>query len=76
LGEVKWQVDSDPIDAGDDVVTTYRVHGRGRGSGVEVDQRLTLVWTVRHGKIARVRAYAERGQALEAVKRGSGRSIR
>jgi ketosteroid isomerase-like protein len=67
FGDVSWQLDGDPIDAGDDVVATYRVHGRGRGSGVEVDQRLTLVWSVRDGKIARVRAYLERNQALEAV---------
>jgi ketosteroid isomerase-like protein len=67
FGDVSWQLDGDPIDAGDDVVATYRVHGRGRGSGVEVDQRLTLVWSVRDGKIARVRAYLERNQALEVV---------
>ena len=67
FGDVSWQLDADPLDAGDDVVATYRVHGMGRKSGVEVDQRLTLVWTVRDGKIARVRAYAERSEALEAV---------
>ena len=68
LGDVRWQLDGDPIEAGEgDVVATYRVHGRGRGSGVPVDQRLTLVWSVRDRKVARVRAYGDRAQALEAV---------
>jgi ketosteroid isomerase-like protein len=67
FGDVKWQLDGDPLDAGDEVVVTYRVHVRGRGSGAEVDQRLTLVWLVRDGKIARVRAYRERAEALEAA---------
>lgn len=67
LGDVEWQLDGDPIDADNDVVATYRVHGRGRGSGVAVDQRLTLVWSVRGGKVARVRAFLERSQALEAA---------
>jgi ketosteroid isomerase-like protein len=48
-------------------VATYRVHGRGRGSGAEVDQRLTMIWLVREGKIARVRVYRERAEALEVA---------
>jgi ketosteroid isomerase-like protein len=69
FGDVQWALDGEPIDAGSDVVATYRVHGRGRESGVEVDQRLTLIWSVREGKIARVRAYRERAEALETVGR-------
>jgi ketosteroid isomerase-like protein len=67
FGDVRWDFDGEPIDAGNDVVATYRIHGRGRGSGVEVDQRLTLIWSVRDSKIARVRAYRERAEALEAA---------
>jgi ketosteroid isomerase-like protein len=67
LGDVDWQLAGDPIDAGDDVIATYRVHGRGRVSGVSVDQQLTLVWSVRDGKIARVRAYRERAEALQVA---------
>lgn len=65
--DVSWEFDSEPVDAGDDVVATYRVHARGRGSGAAVDQRISLVWTVRGGRIARVRSYGARAQALEAV---------
>jgi ketosteroid isomerase-like protein len=67
FGDVNWQLDGHPIAAGDDVVATYRVKVRGRGSGVQVDQRLTLVWSLRDGKVVRVRAYLERPEALEAV---------
>jgi|SRR5512134_850745 ketosteroid isomerase-like protein len=67
FGGVNWDLDGEPIDAGDDVVVTYRVHGHGRGSGVAFGQRLTLIWSVRDGKIARVRAYRERAEALEAA---------
>ena len=67
LGEASWEFDEAALDAGDDVVATYRVHARGRGSGAEVDQRLTLIWTVRDGQIARVRAFRDRAEALEAV---------
>jgi hypothetical protein len=65
LGDVKWELDGDPVDAGDDVLATYRVHGRGRGSGVAVDQRITLLWSVRNGKVTRVRAYRERRTPLK-----------
>ena len=67
FGDVNWRIDGDLRDTGDDVVATYRVHGRGRGSGVEVDQRLTLIWTIRDAKVIRVRAYSDRAEALGAV---------
>jgi hypothetical protein len=78
---VTWERDRDPLDAGDEVVATYRVHGRGRASGAEVDQRITLLWSVRDDKITRVRAYRERSEALEAAglrdeeRSGGGRAV-
>ena len=62
-----WHLDEDVVDVGDDVVATYRVRGRGRESGASVEQRITLVWSVRGGKVVRVRAYGERTDALESV---------
>jgi ketosteroid isomerase-like protein len=67
FGDVSWDLEEAPVDAGDDVVATYHVRGRGRESGVAADQRITLVWSVHCGKIVRVRAYRERAQALEAA---------
>lgn len=54
-------------DAGDDVVVTYRAKARGRGSGAVVDQAITLVWTLRAGKVVHIRSYADRAEALTAV---------
>lgn len=54
-------------DAGDAVIVTYRVHARGRGSGVVVDQPLTLWWTVRGGRAVHVRAYMDRLEAMAAA---------
>jgi ketosteroid isomerase-like protein len=52
---------------GDHVVVTYRTRGRGRASGLEIDSTLTLVWTLRDGKVVHIRAYTDRDEALGAV---------
>jgi uncharacterized protein len=52
------------IDAGGDtVVAIERFGGRAKLSGVETDQILGNVFTIRDGKIARGREYATRPQA-------------
>ena len=55
------------IDAGELVVFLVRVTGRGRRSRVPVDLRMTVVASLRDGKIARVRNYPEKPEALEAA---------
>ena len=55
------------IDAGDHVIAIMHVSGRGRQSGVPVENREAHVWTVRSGKMTRLRIYPSRAQALEAV---------
>lgn len=56
------------LDAGDTVVTLATEHGRGRGSGVEVESiRTAHVWTMRGGKAIRVDLYQDRSRALKAV---------
>jgi ketosteroid isomerase-like protein len=54
-------------DVGEAVVVTYCLSARGRGSGIELRQALTLVWTLREGKVIRIRAYLSRADALEAA---------
>jgi ketosteroid isomerase-like protein len=54
-------------DAGDDVVVALRLTARGRQTAIPVEQRTTGVWTVRAGKLLRIRAYASREEALAAV---------
>jgi ketosteroid isomerase-like protein len=56
------------VDAGDDkVVTLVRLSARGKGSGVEVDRRDGIVWTLSDGKVVRLDYYGSRAAALEAV---------
>jgi|SRR5271166_5338081 len=55
------------IDAGDEVIAVMHSWGRGKRSGVPVESHSFHVWTVREGKLARLRIYQERSEALEAV---------
>jgi ketosteroid isomerase-like protein len=55
------------IDAGDDVVIPMVVSVKGRDTGIEVDQHVVQVWTMRDGKAVRVRAYAGKAEALKAA---------
>jgi ketosteroid isomerase-like protein len=57
------------IDAGSDVVAVTRHHGRGRASGVTVETVVAWVFTVRRGKLARMRIFSSKLEALEAVER-------
>jgi ketosteroid isomerase-like protein len=56
------------IDAGQQrVVSSMIQRGRGRASGVEVEQELGTVWTIQDGKIIRAVWFPSRAEALEAV---------
>ncbi len=57
----------DFIDAGDAVVVPYRCRGIGKDSGAQVEMDVTHVYTVREGKIASLREYMSKAEALEAV---------
>ena len=55
-------------DAGDRVVVMGRLVGKGKGSGVEVEQPLAQVITVHDGRVVRWDlGYADRRDALEAA---------
>ena len=55
------------IDAGDSVVAVVRMGGRGKGSGIEIDQWFAWLWTFSEGKVIRVAVYQDRAEALEAA---------
>lgn len=55
------------IDAGDRVIAVVRHRGTGKQSGVKLDLRTYLVYTVRDGKILRMIEYTERADALRAA---------
>ena len=54
-------------DIGDHVVVSTRISGRGRGSGLAIDQLITLVWAVHGGRVTRVWGFRERREALDAL---------
>ena len=65
-----WRfVAEDFIDAEPEVVMLCRQWGRGRGSGIEVEQPFAMVWTFRGGAIIRMRYFDHWNEALEAVGR-------
>jgi ketosteroid isomerase-like protein len=55
-------------EVGDDgVLLVSLLRGRGRGSGVEVEETFAWLYRLREGKITRIDAYLSREQALEAA---------
>jgi ketosteroid isomerase-like protein len=48
----------------DSVLVVCRMRGRGKGSGVEVDQRRASLFHIRDGKVIRLALYWERERAL------------
>jgi ketosteroid isomerase-like protein len=55
------------VDVGDHVVVVFRFVGRGRESGVPIDERLAHLWTVRDGKAIRMVVHSGREEALRAA---------
>jgi uncharacterized protein len=56
------------IDVGDDrVLVHFRLTGRGKGSGIEVDLRGSDLMTLQAGVAVRWVSYPDRGQALKAA---------
>jgi len=55
------------IDAGEAVVVPVRISGRGRASAATLEMRVTHVWVLREGKVARGEVYRTTEEALEAV---------
>src|SRR3954451_14777729 len=55
------------IDAGDRVVVMQHGSGKSKRTGIPVDLRYTVVYTVQDGKIVRGREYPTRSEALKAV---------
>src|SRR5919107_3234331 len=64
----EWQIElNEYLDAGDRVLVRGMQRGRGKGTGVLVEQPLCLVYMLRDGKVVEVRAFFNDGQALEAA---------
>jgi ketosteroid isomerase-like protein len=51
----------------DKIVVIIRMVGKGRASGVPVEERIAHLWTVRDGRGVVLRAYSSPADALEAA---------
>jgi ketosteroid isomerase-like protein len=56
------------IDAGDQIVVSLHQRIRGKGSGAEVVGRIAHVWTMSGGAALRLRIFADKESALEALR--------
>ena len=54
-------------DAGEDLVVQLRLTATGRQTGIPVEQRVFLVWTIRDGRALRVQTYPLLQQALASA---------
>jgi ketosteroid isomerase-like protein len=66
FGDFGWEP-QEFVDLGDDVLAETRFFAAGRGSGAPVEAMVYNVWTVRQGKVVRVRGFLSRERALEAA---------
>jgi ketosteroid isomerase-like protein len=55
------------IDAGERVIVIEIRRGRGTGSGIEVEMRSGVIWTLRQGKVIRMETDLKPEEALEAT---------
>jgi uncharacterized protein len=57
----------DPTEVGDRVVAVVNGRARGRGSGLEIENRFCQVWTVRNGLAVAMEEHPTREHALAAL---------
>ena len=64
-----WRVEGHEVfDAGDaHVAATFRIVGTGKRSGAPIEHEIGVAYTLRDGKLWRLRSYANPAEALEAV---------
>ena len=55
------------FDAGDQVVVVLEMTGRGRTSGVPVEERIAHLWTLRDGRAVELRVFSDPADALESA---------
>ena len=67
-GWESWRLEPEQFTpSGDRVAVVLRYRARGRGSGVEVEGRMSALWTIRDGKAVRFEWFHGPTEALDAV---------
>lgn len=54
-------------ESGDKVVVVLEMTGRGKASGVPVEERIAHLWTFRDGRLVELRVFSDPADALEAA---------
>ena len=63
-----WRAEADEfLEVGDYVVVLATYHGRGKESGVEIEQLGAHVFKLRGGKVVRLEIFASRDKAIASV---------
>jgi ketosteroid isomerase-like protein len=62
-----WEVTEWIDGGGDHVIAVMHTWGRGKMSGVPVERREAHLWTLREGKLRRLRVFETKTEALEAA---------
>jgi len=55
------------FEAGDKIVVVLEITGRGKVSGVPVEERLAHLWTIRDGRVTELQVFSDPNDALDAV---------
>jgi ketosteroid isomerase-like protein len=55
------------VEAGDRVVSFFRIRAVGAGSGVPVERGDAMVWTFRDGRVVRIDYFNDQRQALDSL---------
>jgi ketosteroid isomerase-like protein len=71
-----FEVDAESIEpVGENhVVLDMRQHGKGKGSGIEVELRVSYMFELHDGVATRYHLYADRKQALAAAREGESKA--
>ena len=57
------------VQSGDDVAALVQLRARGKGSQFDIEEEMADVFALRDGRIARLRLYVRRGEALDSLGR-------
>jgi ketosteroid isomerase-like protein len=66
MDAIRFEVD-ELVDAGDHVVAVTRLVARSHTTGIELEQGVAMMWTLRDGRAAGMQAFATREEALRAA---------
>ena len=55
------------VETGDRVGAVGTLRGRGRGSGVDIERSIALIWTIIEGRVIRFEWFLGSGEVLEAA---------